>query len=680
MPIPRRDFIRSSFGLGALFALRNLAGAATTAPGTSPAPAAAAQPGLLFDAADLPRIRATVHRPEFAEFWDFMTKVDFAAEEKFLLHELSLNNRIAHMSRAQGIMMRSAFVHVLYPDPQHLALAKLALKRQLDYTRWDWLRDSEGKPVAVLRGSGMAIGFALAAEWLRDDLSAAEHAAIDRDMIREAGEGCARGLRDMNHHETAGPWSLNPEEEGLPPVDVSHWPRILDDTNLRITCTTGLAVAAMHLWDKHPEAANWLAMARDSLKLYASRMNKDGSFDEGIGYWDFTFMHYCFALEIIRRKRGIDDRGLLDFPRMARYALDVSMPTAGHPDDCVTIGDAGTAAGSVPLTWIARDFRDGCAQWQALRPKAVRPTWSTCYAAIWFDPNVPARLPEHEPLDRRLALGVIISRTGWEEQDNVVVLRSGQPVNHEHADRNSILFKAHGERLFNDPVHASYSTKDPKWLLRQTEAHTSVLINGHGHIYHDGRDGTNSSPARANLQDYRLGPGWMTVTSDAADAYQRADLPAKVVQRTLIYLKPDVLAVFDHVILKEDLPVSARFQVCNDDAAGHVTASGNAFTIERPHATLHASVTSVGASTVGTGSLNLPEASGIYPFAEISSAAAKEHLFLTVCTVAPAGEAHGEITVTRDGGFWNFTGTHRGQAVKAAFVSADGSSAPLITL
>ncbi len=675
MPLPRRDFLRTSLGLGALLALRGTGRAADVLAPASPA----ATRGLLFDAADLPRIRETVQRPEFAEYWTYMTKVDFAAEEKFLLHELSLQNRIAHMSRAQGIMMRSAFVHVLFPNAQHLALAQLALKRLLDYSRWDWLRDSEGKPVAVLRGSGTAIALALVSEWLAGEISPEQQAAIDRGMATEGGEACSRGLRDMSHHDTAGPWSLNPGEEGLPPVDVSHWPRILDETNLRITCTAGLAVAAMHLWGKHPAAAAWLSQVRDSMKVYAARMNKDGSFDEGVGYWDFTFMHYCFVLEILHRKRGIDDRGLLDFPRMARYALDVTMPTAGHPDDCVTIGDAATAAGSVPLTWIARDFRDGCAQWLALRPAAVRPTWTTSWAAIWFDPTVPARLPEHEPLDRRLALGIIISRTGWEEKDNVVVLRSGSPVNHEHADRNSVIFKAHGERLFNDPVHASYSTKDPKWLLRQTEAHTSVLINGHGHIYHDGRDGTNSSPAKAIIQDYRLGPGWMTVSSDANDAYKRANLPVKLVQRTLIYLKPDLLAIFDHIVLKEALPVSARFQVYNDDGAGRCAVNAGVFTIERPHATLFANVLTAGESSIVAGRLKLPEEGGIYPFVEVRSPAALDHMLFTVCTAAPAGEKHGDITVTRDGGFWQLSGTHRGQDVKATLVAAD-ASAPLITI
>ncbi|MFI5357901.1 MAG: heparinase II/III family protein, partial [Opitutales bacterium] len=643
-------------------------------------PGVAAPRGLLFDAGDLPRIRATVLRPEFREFWTFMTTVDFAAEAKFLKAELRFTNHITDMARAQTIMLRSAFVHLLTPDTRHLAIARLALSRLLGYPRWDWLRDSQQRPVGVMRGAGTCIALALVAEWLAADLTAEEQAAITHGLSTEGGPPCYRGLHDMTHHDEVGPWSLTPGEEGLAPVDVSRWPRILDETNLRIICTAGLAAATCHLYGRHPDAPQWLAMTRDSLQRYAARMPKDGTFGEGIGYWDFTFSHYIFALELLRRKLDVDERALLDFPAMARYALEMTMPTAGHPDDCISIGDAATAAGSVPLAWIAREFRDAGAQQLVLQPRTIRPAWTTSWAAVWFDPAVPAQRPADARLDGRQALGIVISRTGWEEQDAVVTLRSGGPVNHEHADRNSVIFKAHGERLFNDPVHASYWTTDPKWLLRQTEAHTAVLIDGQGHIYHDGHDGTNSSPAAATIQDYHTGPGWMTVTSDAGDAYRRAGLPAQLVQRTLVYLKPGVLVIFDRVRLDEARPVQARFQVYNDDGAGRVAAEGRTFTIERPQATLLARVTTAGDCTLATSRLALPESGGVYPFAELRSGAAREHTLLTVCSAAPRGEAHGDIQVTQAAGSWRLAGSHRGQTVRATIAIAEPTHAPVITL
>jgi len=126
--------------------------------------------------------------------------------------------------------------------------------------------------------------------------------------------------------------------------------------------------------------------------------------------------------------------------------------------------------------------------------------------------------------------------------------------------------------------------------LRQTEAHTAVLIGGKGHQYHDGREGTNSSWAWARVRDYRTGPGWMTVTSDATEAYQIVLPEVKRVLRTLVFLKPDVLLVLDRVTLTgQPQAVQARFQVFNDDGSGKVAVAGNGFTIERPGASLVAS-------------------------------------------------------------------------------------------
>ena len=676
MPHPRRQFLRTSLGLGALLALRGAGRAAGMI-----APTAITPPGgLLFDAADLPRMRVNLQRPEFREFWTYLTSLDFAAEEKFLNQEINFRNHVTDMSHAQVTMMRAAFMHLLYPDPKQLALARLAISRVMGYPHWDWLQDRNRQPVSIMRGAGTCIGLAMVAEWLAADLTPAEQEAITRGMAEEGGPSCFRGLHDMTHHDEAGEWSIYTDEQGLPPVSVAHWPRILDETNLRITCTAGMIAAAAHLQGRHPDAPKWLEATRASLRRYAAMLPKDGSFPEGVGYWDYTFTHYIFTLEVLRRRFGVDDRALIDFPAQTQFALEMTLPTITQPDGCISIGDSGTAAGSVPLSWIAREYRDTTAQEMLLRPGGIRAAWTGAWTAIWYDPSVPSKLSANARLDRRQALGIIISRTGWTASDTVVTLRSGGPTNHEHADRNSVIFAAYGERLFNDPVHASYNTKDPKWLLRQTEAHTAVLIDGQGHIYHDGHDGTNSSPAAATIQDYRTGPNWMTVTSDAADAYRRAGLPAQLVQRTLIYLKPDVLIIFDRVLLDEPRPVQARFQVFNDDNAGRVTTQDKTFIIERPHASLFARVITEGDCAVVGSKLALPEAGGVYPFAEIRSPALREHAFLTICSAAPHGETHGELHYAHEGDRWQIAGTHRGQTVQVAITLAGASQPPVITL
>ena len=673
MPQSRRDFVSTSLSLAALLATRHVTAA-------EPRDAIrSGSPNLLFTAADVPRIRTTLQLPQFSDFWRSAQSADLVADRRFLCDELKLNNLLVDALRAQTILLRCAFAHAIARDYRQVEIARLALRRLLDYPRWDWIIEGGRHTVGVMRGAGMCIALALAADWIGSDLSAAEHAEITRRMSEEGGPACYRAVFGMTYQDKVEGWTMDRTNDGLTFVDVSRWPKILDRTNLRIIATSGLAAAAAHLRGRHPDADTWLNLTRDSLKRYASFLPTDGSFEEGIGYWDFTFTHYIFSIEVIQRAFGIDGRRLVDFSAMARYALTMAMPTAGNPTNCINIGDAGVASDGIPLAWIAREFRETTAQYLATRPGSMRPIWNSAWAAIWFDPTVPADLPASLPLDRLCAPDIVVSRSGWQLDDGVVAFRSGGPNNHEHADRNSIIFKAHGERLFNDPLHANYSPSHPKWLLRQTEAHTALLIAGRGHTYHHGEEGTNSSTAAAILQSHCSDARSMCATSDATDAYRRAGLPVLLVQRTLLYLKPDTLIIADRVRLTEPQSVQARFQVFNDDGAGHVSAHNQGFAITRPCATLQASVYAAGELKISTGQLTLPVGEGVYPYAEIVSPSARAHTLVTVCTAAPSGAAHGKITPTRIGERWTFTGEHRGIKIAAALAYSD-TDTPVITL
>jgi hypothetical protein len=247
----------------------------------------------------------------------------------------------------------------------------------------------------------------------------------------------------------------------------------------------------------------------------------------------------------------------------------------------------------------------------------------------------------------RFANDIVVSRSGWKPEDGVVALRSGGPANHEHADRNSVIFAAHGERMFHDPYHAAYPYTEPHWVLRLTSAHTAVLIDGKGHQYHDGHEGTNASWAEARVIDYRSTRKSMVVTSDATDAYTLVNNDVQQVHRSLVFLKPDILLIFDHIRLGATaLPAQLRFQVDDSDEKGAVSAGEAFFAITRPRATLHAACHARGSLICRTGKIDVPPDKGIHPFAEVESAASRDHLLLTVCTSQVSGKEHGALAVT----------------------------------
>jgi len=640
--------------------------------------AAPLTPSLLFDADELPRIKRTLQRAEFADYWAKNQGADLADDKHFIQHEIKLNEPAKDLGRAANILTRCAFVHLITGEPAQAELARLTLAKILAYRRWDWILEDGRDTVGVMRNGMTIVAVVTALDWLGAEIGEEQRAAVDDFIGREAAPAASRAVFGLTHHDAVRGWTMDPDAIGFHRVDVSRWPKILDVINLRVIATSGLAAAAAYFHARHPEAARWANEARDSLRLFASREQPDASFPEGIAYWHFTYTYFIVSLEFLRRRCGQDDRSILDFPAMARYVQSCTVLARGSTD-CVNVSDANQCAGAEALSWIGRHFHDTTANYLVGLPGVVRETPTSAWAAIWYDDTVPARRAADTACDRRMWPGIIVSRSGWELGESLLSFRTGEPENHEHADRNSLIFFCNGERLITDPLKASYNPPEPKWRLRLTEAHSAVLIDGRGHVYHHGEEGTNASTARATLQDYRLGRDWMLLVSDAADAYQRAGLPAQSVQRTVVFLKPGVIIVLDRIILTEALPVQARFQVFNDDDQGQAEITDGGFTITRPHATLRAQVASSQPHTVKVDYLPIEDESAHYPFVEISSPAATTHEILTVCTAAGTDREHGDLKVHREGNTWNIRGIHQSRTVQVSLATSL-TNIPLIIL
>ena len=674
MKSSRRDFLqRSAFTAAGLYLGTRSAQSALMTHDGSPTPAA----GLLFDESDVPRMLETIKHPRFVDYWKSMNSADLAADTKFLKDELRLNNHVKDMLRARQIVERSSFVYRLSHDKQHLDVAKRAIDRILEYKRWDYFLEGGEHTIALQRASEATIAMSCALQWLDEALSQETKQEMEKQIGEKGAPACYRTLFGMMHPDRVKGWGFDPEDDYdyRYRVDLARWPFILNSTNLKVIPIAGLGVAGCLLYDKHPQAKRWVDMAVRSAKAFAPMFGTDGSYEEGVSYWGYTALHLAILAEVVRRRLGDDLRDLINFPGTVKYALRLSMPTIGHPDDCVNFSDASTVGDVSAAVWTAREFKDPISQYVALDIGKI----TSHYPIIWYDQSVKAETPGANLYDVRFDNDWVVARTGWGVMDTVVALRSGGPANHEHADRNSVILKAYGERLFHDPLHAAYPYTEPHWLLRLTEAHTAVLINGKGHQYHNGHEGTNASWAEAQVKQYIDSKNHLVVTSDATQAYQLVNPNVDAVYRTLVFLKPDVVLLFDRVRMKDtSASVQLRFQVFNEDKNGKAEAAKDGFTIARPNAALHAKIKSAGAFTVRTDKLNVPEANGIYPFVEVYSNDAKEHLLLTVSTVQQDTKEQGVLSVRQNGQEWLISGTHNSQDLKVRLMA--GKDIPDVTI
>ncbi len=663
MKASRREFLqRSALAAGGLYLGAQTASAKFLLSEELPPSNAS----LLFDDSDVQRILETIKHPRFADYWKSMQGADLKSDLKFLKDELRLNNHVKDMLRARQILERSSFVYRLTHDKQHLDVARVAIDRILEYKRWDYFLEGGEHTIALQRASEATIAMSFAREWLDDALSAETKREMEEQIGEKGAAACYRTLFGMMHPDRVRGWGFDPEDDYQYRFDLSRWPIILNSTNLKVIPIAGLGIGGCLLYDKHPQAKRWVDMALQSAKAFSTMFGADGSYEEGVAYWGYTAQHLTLFIEVLRRKLGNDQRSLLNFPGTVRYALRMSMPAIGHPDDCVNFGDAWYMGDVSVAPWTARVFNDPIAQYVTLSVGEIR----SHYPLVWYDPTVQSQTPGPELYDVRFDNDWVVARTGWGVMDSVVAMRSGGPANHEHADRNSVILKAYGERLLHDPLHAAYSYTDAHWVLRLTESHTAVLINGKGHQYHDGHEGTNASWAEAQVKQYENGKNHLVVTSDVTEAYRLVNSNVAAVYRTLIFLKPDVLLLFDRVRMK-DAPASVqiRFQSYNEDKNAKLQSGKDEFTITRPNAALKAKVKSANAFTISTNTLNVPEANGIHPYVEVNSKDAKEHLLLTVCTAQQGTKVHGDLSIKRKEMEWRVTGAHNGQSINVRLVA-----------
>ncbi len=637
--------------------------------------------GLLLDRSDLPRIRRTVKHPRFAQLWERMANADLADDTRFLRDELDLYNHVRHLLRTWKILERSSFVYLVEEDKKHLEISLRAIERLLQFKKWDYFLEGGEITIGLQRAPETTIAMSLAREWLSDSLSSAMVSDIEEQIAVKGAPACYQTLYGMRHPDRVRGWSFDPESDYRFRYDLSRWPIILNSTNLKVIPIAGLAMAACLLRDRHPQAPRWLDMALQSARAFAPMYGSDGSYDEGISYWGYTTLHMTLFVEILYRSYGIDERSIINFPGTVRHALQMSMPTRGNLNDAINFGDAKNMGDLSVAGWIARSTNDGIAQHVVTSIGDA----GSHFGVIWFDPDIESRQPTPELLDARFVNDWVVSRSGWDEQSAVVAFRSGGPANHEHADRNSVIFKAYGERLLHDPFNAAYSNTLPLWILRQTEAHTAVLIDGKGHQYHDGREGTNSSWAEARILHYMTSSGSMIATSDATDAYRLVDDTFRKVIRTVIFLKPDILILFDKISVTGDTSrVQLRFQIHNDDQNGSGTVTETGFRIIRPGAYLNAICKSESLVKITAGILDIPEGEsadlyigmeqtpkgevGKYPYIQVETEPAPVHTLVSVCTAQRSGQPSGTVSILREGAGWRITGEHNGTAINVGIV------------
>lgn len=611
---------------------------------------------LFFSGEDIERIRRNAGLEPFQAYWDELRMADVDADRHFLMEELQLNNQIRHLPRADRILEREAFLYAVTGEEERAELAHLALKRILQYHKWDYFIEAGKDIIGLQRAPETTVAVSKAYDWLGDRLTGKEKEEILKQLGDKGCEPCYRSLYGMRYPDRVVGWGFDPENSHFEERDMSRWPIILNTTNLKAVPLSGLGIGALVLDGIDSRVERWLEMATYSLQTFLNTFKPDGSYPEGGAYWDYVARTIIPFLEVLHRRRGEDRFDSANFVGMMEFMLALQMPFKGDPRATVNFGDSGGNLFSHVGFWIASKARDPLSQYLAANHSRGHDPLSL----VWFDSSVPETVPGKVHYYHHLDLDWMVQRTGFGSDDLVLAMRSGDPANHEHADRNSVILKAFGEYLLVDHFHAPYDNKDPAWLLRTSPAHNTVLIDGKGHQYHDGREGTNSSLASAKIVREMRRRDFTLWSSDATQAYALVNNDVESVTRTVLFFPESMVVVLLDKLIKKTTPsiLQARFHIDNSDGRGSGSATGPKFELIRPTALLSGTVGAAQGVDVEVGRLPIPEEHGVYPFVEAATGSADlAPLLLTALVPTRTGSRAPDVDLRRLEGRWEVTWT-----------------------
>lgn len=610
--------------------------------------------GLFFDSADIPALRKKWQLPLFAQYVQENLGVNVKEDEKFLLKELDFNNHIRHIVRANQILIRESFVYLMTGQSSRFDLALLALQQILSYPQWDYFLEAGKEVIGFQRAPETTIAVSLAYDWLADKLDEKTKRTVREQLGPKGCEPCYRTLFGLRHPDQVVGWSYAPSAN-LEPRDFSRWPVFINNTNLKAIPLCGLAFGAATLMGVNDQSAKWLEMVQYSYETLASVYCRDGSYPEGSSYGGYTTSHMLMAQAVLQRKLGIDLFDRVNYNGFIEFMIGLHMPHNDPKDSCVNFGDSGGAMLSSVGFYVAAKTRDGLAQYAGLHYHSSHDPFSI----IWYDPAVIPEPPATKDHFKHFDLDWIVYRTGYQAEDLVVAMRSGPPANHEHGDRNSLVLKSFGEILLADNKHPTYDHEKPGWMLRTALGHNTVLIDGQGHPYVDGKEGTNMSKDKATILYKGQRRNQVFWSSDATPAYALNNPDVAAVLRS-VFILPEIplLIVVDIMKKKEkDSLFSCRWHVENSDHQGRATCGPDSFIIHRPQARFFAVCRGDQALTLQNDTMPVPVETGVFPFVQINMKdPARRSQLVMVGMPLHKDETEPAITIDRD---WKITVDHK---------------------
>ncbi len=357
-----------------------------------------------------------------------------------------------------------ALAYNIFGDKKYARYAYADLEAACNFPDWN--------PHHFLDTAELCTAFAYAYDWLYHWMTPEQRDLIRTTLIEKGlKQVMVDYTKSKNEYSRSYYWYLNNEGD-----------------NWQFVCTGGTNLAALAIADESDarDIASQVITYSYKRAYYCVRLGYgavDGSYKEGLGYWDYATYYLGLQSSALKSATGTD-YGLADFDGVERSA-DWVLSMSSNTHISFDFGDDRTERRTdwAVFLWLGEQLNLPALSAIRLENLANKPKGQdfNYLDVLWIDESKQTG----EKLNKKTDAGFVGAsdasfRTNWNKSGLVSALHLGKNdyVFHGHFDLGSFYIESNGQRFFTHLGNENYQLKDRKYSYRiKAEGHNTLVIN-----------------------------------------------------------------------------------------------------------------------------------------------------------------------------------------------------------
>jgi hypothetical protein len=386
-------------------------------------------------------------------------------------------------------------------------------------------------------------------------------------------------------------------DKGLKPlyrnlVEMDRMPSNLTNHIAVLVYGTVIAGTAIYGEDQsNPTVEPYLSGVLTKMKTYMDRTYyADGGYGEPTTYQDMATRDLVTALDALERNFGIDYTNGTCMKDTYLYPLYATYTNGLMPD----FGDSAPRYNLSGNTYSWLSYRNQNPWTYSFVQKSAEQGRGDVFSYLWYTKGVtPRSRTELTPSHLFPVKGDMVMRSDWTDRGSILVFKCGPNSNHYHYDQGTFSLFTNGEELLSEAGHGSsyYANLYYPCYYIQPIGHNTMLIDNNAESQWPADYENGVAALRNYPKILHSFAGWNAdETEGDLTCVYKGEVTAYT--RSLLFMKPDILFLYDKVKSPQEHSYSWIFHAEHTNGKSSMTYTGGHLRINRNKASLDMDVLS----------------------------------------------------------------------------------------